>query len=157
MVFFGPTLLWLRTVPRRYEEEINEILHKFDDWPPPNERRRPHRTESPRRAQSVGLGQLLEQISPPQIMGIGLLVVLAGVLMHFGAQKGMGVSYMLGTYATALGALVLLAGYLMAVVRGGSGGLGRRPHVWRGEVIDLRPANRGLAYWWWRLRRRPGR
>ena len=48
--------------------------------------------------------------------------------------------------------LVLFTGYIMAVVRGGSGGLGRRPHVWRGEVIDLRPGGRGLAYLWWRLR-----
>ena len=76
----------------------------------------------------------------------------AGLLLRFSVRMGVVMGVLLGTYATVIGFLVLFTGYIMAVVRGGSGGLGRRPHVWRGEVIDLRSGGRGLAYWWWRLR-----
>ena len=70
---------------------------------------------------------------------LGLAIVAASVPFH-------------QPLLIVIGFLVLFTGYIMAVVRGGSGGLGRRPHVWRGEVIDLRPGGRGLASWWWRLR-----
>ncbi|HLQ34168.1 MAG TPA: hypothetical protein VK457_15895 [Chloroflexota bacterium] len=141
-------------MPKRYEEEINEILHKFDDWPPPNERGQRPRREQPRRTEPlIGFGQFFEHIGPPQLMAIGLLLILAGVVLHYGAQVGVAIGVGLGRYATAIGFLVLLAGYIMAVARGGGLGLHRAQHTWRGEVIDLRPSNRGLAYWWWRLRR----
>ncbi|HEX6511636.1 MAG TPA: hypothetical protein VF157_05010 [Chloroflexota bacterium] len=148
-------------MPKRYEEEINEILHKFDDWPPPsNDRGRRPRSEPPRRKDPlIGFGQFFEHIGPQQIMLLGLAMILAGVVLHFSYRAGVVMGAGLGTYATLIGFLVLFAGYLLAVVRGGSGGsLHRGQQVWRGQVIDLRPSNRGLGYWLWRLRanrRRP--
>ncbi len=135
-------------MPRRYEEEINEILHKFDDWPPNDRGSRPRREPSqrpPSAAPSMNFG-------PQQIMVIGLALILAGVLLHFTDRAGLMIGFGLGTYATAIGFLVLFGGYLLAIIRGGSSGRGPGQKVWRGRVVDLRPSNRGLAYWWWRLR-----
>jgi hypothetical protein len=139
-------------MPKRYEEEINEILHKFDDWPAPNDRGRRPRQEPPRRKDpQTGFGSFFESMGPQQLMVIGLALILAGVLLRFGVR--MGVEVGIGTYATAVGFLVLLAGYVMAVLRGGSGrGVRQGGHMWRGEVIDLHPSNNGLTYWWWRFR-----
>jgi len=141
-------------MPKRYEEEINEILNKFDgDWPPPNDRRRP-RSEPPRgHAQPTGFGQFFEHLGPEQLMAVGLVLILAGVVLHFSSvYLGVVAPSGIGTYATAIGVLVLLAGYALAIVRGGGGGLGQGQHFWRGQVVDLHPSNRGLGYWWWRLR-----
>jgi len=140
-------------MPKRYEEEINEILHKFDDWPPPNDRGRRPRQEPPHRSnRPTGFGSFFESIGPQQLMAIGLVLILVGVVLRFGYRMGVDVG--IGVYATALGFLILLAGYILAVVNGGSGlgGLRRGQKVWRGEVIDLRPANSGFGYWWWRFR-----
>lgn len=139
-------------MPKRYEEEINEILHKFDDWPPPNERGRRPRQEPPRRKDpQAGSGSFFESMGPQQLMAIGLALILIGVLLRFGTRLGVDVG--IGTYATAIGFLMLLVGYVMAVMRGGSG-RSMRPgqKMWRGEVIDLRARNNGMAYWWWRFR-----
>lgn len=134
-------------MPRRYEEEINEILNKFDgDWPPPSDKRRAR--PEPRRPGP----SLAERVGPEQLMLFGLVLVLVGVLIHFSYRLGVVAPAGIGTYATAIGVLLLLAGYVLAIVRGGSGGLGRGQHFWRGRVVDLRPANRGLSYWWWRVR-----
>jgi hypothetical protein len=143
-------------MPKRYEEEINEILHKFDDdWPPPNDRR--PRYEPPRGNDFfTSLGSFFESFGPSQLMVTGLGLILLGVVLRFGYRWGIDGGF--GGYATILGVLVLFAGYLLAVVRGGSPGFHRSQHVWRGQVIDLRPNNRGLSYWLWRLRanrRRP--
>ena len=141
-------------MPRRYEEEINEILNKFDgDWPPPNERRRP-RPEPPHRNQPpAGFGQLFEHLGPQQVMAFGLLLILVGVVLRFGPLQGLVAPLNIGGYATTIGVLLLVGGYILAVVRGGSGGgLGRGQHFWRGQVVDLRPSQRGLGYWWWRVR-----
>src|SRR2546428_1940430 len=114
-----PTLLWLRIMPKRYEEEINEILHKFGDWPSPNERRQRPRSEAPRRSQPpLGLGDFFQGLGAQQLMGIGLLLILAGLLLRFSVRMGVVMGIMLGTYATAIGFLVLFTGYIMAVVRG---------------------------------------
>jgi hypothetical protein len=138
-------------MPKRYEEEINEILHKFDDWPPSDRGSRP-RQEAPRRPAPRPSVSLLDHFGPQQIMVLGLAFILAGVVLHFSDRAGLLIAFGLGTYATAIGFLVLLFGYILAVVRGGGGGLGRGQHFWRGHVVDLRPNNRGPAYWWWRLR-----
>jgi hypothetical protein len=139
-------------MPKRYEEEINEILHKFDnDWPPPNERR--PRSEPPRGNDTfTAFGRFFESFGPSQLMLAGLALILLGVILRFGGSRGLDIGLGVGGYATILGVLVLFAGYLMAVVRGGSPGFGRSQHMWRGQVVDLRPNNRGLGYWLWRLR-----
>jgi hypothetical protein len=136
-------------MPRRYEEEINEILNKFDgDWPPPSDKRRAR--PKPRHANP----QLTPHIGAEQVMVLGLALILAGVLLRFSFRLGVVAPAGIGAYATAIGVLLLVAGYVMAIVRGGigGGGLGRSQHFWRGEVVDLRPSNRGLGYWWWRFR-----
>ncbi|HLG72340.1 MAG TPA: hypothetical protein VK009_18135 [Chloroflexota bacterium] len=143
-------------MPKRYEEEINEILHKFDDWPPSDRGSRPR--EAPRR--TAPRVNPMDHIGPQQVMVLGLALILAGVLLHFSAphlsdRAGLVAGFSLGTYATAVGFLVLLFGYILAVIRGGSSGgvrLGRNQQFWRGQVVDLRPSNRGLSYWFWRLR-----
>jgi hypothetical protein len=137
-------------MPKRYEDEINEILHKIDDWPPPDRAQRT-RPEAPRRGNAPAPS--FAQVGPQQLMALGLVLILLGAALHFSYRLGVPMGVVLGTYGTALGVLVLLGGYILAVIRGGSGGWGRRPHVWRGEVIDLRPSSRGFTYWWWRLRR----
>src|SRR5207248_1298953 len=148
VVFFALLEQWLRAVPRRYEEEINEILNKFEgDWPPANKRQQP-RHEAPRRGASAGAA--FATIGPPQLMLIGLGLIFLGVLLRYGGRLGLQVGF--GGYATLVGVLLLFAGYLLAVVRGGSLGVSPRQQMWRGEVIDLRPNNRGLGYWFWRLR-----
>jgi hypothetical protein len=140
-------------MPKGYEEEINEILNKFDgDWPPPGDKRRP-RSEPPRRNDPLtGFGQFFEHVGPEQLMAFGLLLILAGVVVHFSSRLGVVAPFGIGTYATAIGVLVLFAGYVLAIIRGGGGGLGRGQHFWRGQVVDLRPGSRGLGYWWWRFR-----
>ena len=146
-------------MPKRYEEEINEILHKFDDWPP-SDRGKRARQEAPRRAARPGSGQMLGGVGYQQLMLVGLALVLAGFVLQLGERRGLAIVFDLGVYATALGFLALAAGYILAIVRGsGVAGVGRGQHFWRGKVIDLRPGNRGLGYWWWRIRsgRRPGR
>ena len=141
-------------MPKRYEEEINEILHKFDDWPPPNDGGRRPRQEPPKRnAPQTGFGSFFESMGPPQLMAIGLMLILVGVLLRFGYRFG--IDSGVGGYATALGVVVLLVGYVMAVMRGGTGTLNfrRGQQMWRGRVIDLRPNNGGgVNYWWWRFR-----
>src|SRR5712691_5876426 len=80
-----PTLLWLRIMPKRYEEEINEILHKFDDWPPPSDRGPRPRRDAPRPPKRpTGLAAFFETMGPPQLMAIGLVLILLGVLLRFG-------------------------------------------------------------------------
>jgi hypothetical protein len=140
-------------MPKRYEEEINEILHKFDDWPPPKDGGRRPRSEPPRRSdRPVSYGTFFGGVGAQQLMLLGLLLILAGVILHFSYRFGVPGGVGLASYATAIGFLVLLAGYIMAIVSGGSGSLPRGKHVWRGQVVDLRPSRGGLAYWWWRLR-----
>lgn len=137
-------------MPKRYEEEINEILHKFDDWPPPDNRGRRPRQEPPRRNDTrTAFGFFFEHIGPQQLMALGLVIILIGVVLRFGYRAGLDIG--VGVYATAAGVLLLIVGYVMAVVRGG-GSFGHPQRMWRGQVIDLHPSNRGLAYWWWRLR-----
>ena len=136
-------------MPKRYEEEINEILHKFDDWPPPDKRTRRPRQEPPRRDNTVtAFGGFFEHLGPQQLMALGLALILAGVVLRFGIRMGLDAT--IGTYATLAGFLLLLAGYVMSVLRGGS--LGHRQSMWRGQVVDLRPSNRSAGYWLWRLR-----
>ncbi len=138
-------------MPKRYEEEINEILHKFDDWPPPPSGRRPQQGPPRRPNPNTTLWQFFDHLGPQQLMAVGLVLIALGVVLRFGYRFGMDVG--IGGYTTTAGFVLLLAGYLMAVMRGGSlRGLGRHQQVWRGRVIDLPPAGRGLAYWWWRLR-----
>lgn len=139
-------------MPKRYEEEINEILHKFDDdWPPPNGRQRPRYEPPHGKDPLTAFGHFFESFGPSQLMLAGLVLILVGVVLHYGSARGLNVG--LGGYATVLGMLVLFAGYLLAVVRGGSPSVHRGgQHMWRGQVIDLRPNNRGLGYWLWRLR-----
>src|SRR6185437_3935839 len=113
-------------MPKRYEEEINEILHKFDDWPPSDRGSRP-RQEAPRRA--APRVNPLDHFGPQQVMVLGLALILAGVVLHFGGahfsdRAGLSVGLGLGTYATAIGFLVLLFGYILAVARGSGGGAG---------------------------------
>jgi hypothetical protein len=142
-------------MPKRYEEEINEILHKFDDWPPPsNDRGRRPRSEPPKRNnRPVSHGSFFGGAGAHQLMLLGLLLILAGVVMRFTYRFGVIGGVTLGGYAVAIGFLVLLAGYIMAVAAGGgSNGLRRGQHMWRGQVVDLRPSSGGLAYWWWRFR-----
>ncbi|MFI5268408.1 MAG: hypothetical protein ACHQ7M_13625 [Chloroflexota bacterium] len=136
-------------MPKRYEEEINEILNKFDgDWPPPNGKRRARPPEPPHTGPSF-----FEYIGPEQLMAFGLLLILAGVVLHFSSRLGVAAPFGIGTYTTAIGVLVLVAGYVLAIIRGGGGvGLGKGQHFWRGQVVDLHPSNRGLGYWWWRFR-----
>src|SRR5437588_500623 len=134
-------------MPRRYEEEINEILNKFDgDWPPPKQRQQARR-EAPRRGASAGA--VFETLGPSQLMLIGLVLIFLGVLLRYGYRWGLQVGF--GGYATLIGVLLLFAGYLLAVVRCGGGVVGPGQQVWRGQVIDLRPNNKGFAYWLWRL------
>jgi len=142
-------------MPKRYEEEINEILHKFDDWPPPDSRARRPRSEPPRGSdQQTTFAPFFEHIGPQQLMVLGLLLILVGVLMRFSYRFGIDLSF--GVYAVMLGLALLLAGYILAVIRGGSsrgdGSVRPGQTVWRGQVIDLRPSNRGLGYWFWRFR-----
>ena len=146
-------------MPKRYEEEINEILHKFDDWPPPDNRARRPRQEPPRNTGGqTAFGQFFDHVGPQQVMALGLVLILAGAALRYLSH---GVNGQLGVYAVLIGFLVLLGGYIMAVVRGagGAGHLGPGQKLWRGQVIDLRPSNRGVGYWFWRmrtnLRRRP--
>jgi hypothetical protein len=139
-------------MPRRYEEEINEILGKYD-WPADNRARRT-RPEPAHRGQALGgFSQFFAHFGPQQIMACGLVLVVVGIALRFADRFTFGLD-MLGTYATGLGVLILLFGYILAVVRGGSGPavFGRRQTIWRGQVVDLRPSNRGLGYWLWRWR-----
>ncbi|HLY65752.1 MAG TPA: hypothetical protein VKU60_09485, partial [Chloroflexota bacterium] len=134
-------------MPKRYEEEINEILHKFDDWPPQNERGQRPRFEPPPHGNDplTAFGQFFEHIGPQQLMAVGLLLIFVGVALRFAYRVGVDVG--ISGYATVLGVLLLLAGYILAVVRGGSGGIGGvkgGQHMWRGQVVDLRPSNGGL-------------
>jgi len=140
-------------MPKRYEEEINEILHKFDDWPPADKRARRPRSEPPRGSDKPPtFDRFFDHIGPQQIMAVGLVLILLGVLLRFSLRFGIDLSF--GVYTVVLGLALLLAGYLMAVIQGGSGRGSVHPGqtVWRGQVIDLRPSNRGLGYWFWRFR-----
>ena len=146
-------------MPRRYEDEINEILGKYD-WPSDNRARRPQYGQPTRRSEPLaGIGDFLAHFGGQQLMLFGLILIVVGALLHFGDSLGMGAR--IGTDATGIGFLVLLGGYILAVVKGPSGlGTGRHQAFWRGQVVDLRPSNRGLGYWLWRLRanlRRPRR
>jgi hypothetical protein len=139
-------------MPRRYEEEINEILGKYD-WPADGRARRA-RAEPPRPAEPrVGVGEFFAHFGPQQIMASGLVLILVGIVLRFADRFAFGLD-LLGMYATAIGVLVLLFGYILAVIRGGGGPVvgGRRQTIWRGRVVDLRPSNRGLGYWLWRWR-----
>lgn len=134
-------------MPKRYEEEINEILHKFD-WPPAHRGRGQSPQRSPRHDDVFSaVGRLFGGFSPNQLMALGLVLIVAGAVIHF-LRLGLGVP--LGSYATLVGVLAVLAGYIMAVTAGGRR-LGPRQRTWRGQVIDLPPRSRGLGYWWWRF------
>ncbi|MDE3076903.1 MAG: PrgI family protein [Chloroflexota bacterium] len=136
-------------MPKRYEEEINEILHKFDDWPPPPRGRGRSQRRPPRQDDFLGaVGRLFGGFSPNQLMALGLILIVAGAVIHF-LRLGLGVA--LGSYATLVGVLALLAGYILALAGGWR--LAPRQRTWRGQVIDLQPRGRGLDYWWWRLTR----
>ena len=138
-------------MPRRYEEEINEILGKYD-WPADSHARRP-RSEPPRPAEPrAGMGDFFGHFGAQQIMACGLVIILVGIVLRFADRFTFGLD-MLGMYATAIGVLVLLFGYILAVLRGGGPvAAGRQQTIWRGQVVDLRPSNRGLGYWLWRWR-----
>ncbi|MGH2469935.1 MAG: hypothetical protein ACRDGF_07665, partial [Chloroflexota bacterium] len=110
-------------MPKRYEEEINEILHKFD-WPPPGAAR--PRGKGPARGGRPSGGS---SISPNQLMALGLIFILAGAAIHL---LGLASGVALGTYATWIGVLVLLGGYIMAVTSGRGGRLPGRS-TWRGS------------------------
>src|SRR5947209_7756829 len=101
-------------MPKRYEEEINEILNKFDgDWPPPKERQRA-RQEPPRRP--AASGAFFDSLGPSQLMFAGLVLIFLGIVLRYAARFSPELGF--GGYATLIGALVLFAGYLLAVIRG---------------------------------------
>lgn len=134
-------------MPKRYEEEINEILHKFDDWPPSGGRGQA--PTPPRRNTPTAFEQFFSSFSAYKLMLLGLLLVLLGLGAHV---LGAGLTGSVGSYATAAGALMLLVGYALAVTNSRRGGARvPRQKMWRGEVIDLPPRGRGLDYWWWRF------
>jgi hypothetical protein len=136
-------------MPKRYEEEINEILHKFDDWPP-KDRGRAHQAP-PRQPNRPTNFNMFEGVGPGQIMVVGLLLIAAGLILR---MLGLRLVYGLESYIGLLGLLLLTAGYVAAVLKGfskGPGGPKRNQRMWRGHVVDMRPTNRGLGYWWWRF------
>ena len=110
-------------MPQKYEREIDEILRRFDDWPP----RRPRR----RRAMSIGawrsrLPSVHLRMSPTMLFVACIALALLGYLIR-PIVPSLAMPLSLLGLAAFIGALVL------SLTRSRS----QRPSMWRGRPLQL--------------------
>jgi hypothetical protein len=142
-------------VPKRYEDEIRDILKGLDDFP--GEVR-------PRRRWSMpAFGGLRGRfvLDPQRIMGGALILMLFAWILRAPWMTGYPWLIQAAGYIS-LFSIVLFVVALVMLVRGGTFG-GRQlytPNRWRGQVIEM-PRRGGpinaLRMWWRRLRTRLSR
>lgn len=140
-------------MPKRYEDEIRDLLRGMNEFPGEQRRRRRWRFPS----LGTGTGRPLAHLDAHRIMGGALILMLsAWILRGPWAVSSPWIVAMAGYISLA--SIVLFVVALIMLVRGGSfsRGLGTTSGEtrWRGQVIHL-PRQGGpmhaLRVWWRRL------
>ncbi|MDP6823557.1 MAG: hypothetical protein QF554_09720 [Dehalococcoidia bacterium] len=103
-------------MPRRYEKEIEEIIDRDD-----RRARRAERVQKVTRRVSVSKSQMT--FSSGNVMLIGVVLIVVGLILKS-----------LFAPLAAIGALLLVVGYVMYFTRSRRGPYQKR---WRGEVVDF--------------------
>lgn len=129
-------------MPKKYEDEIREILKGMDDVPGSAPRRTPD--DGPRRAprQPAGRGPTIPSLSlsfnPQRMMGFALILFLLSWIMQGPWARGFPLLFLLAGYVSLAGTVLFVVA-LIAMLRAGGRfrGLGRQEQRWRGQVIYL--------------------
>jgi hypothetical protein len=126
----------LTAVPKKYEDEIREILKGLDDVPADARRQGPR--QGPR--QPVRRGPSLPSLSfnPQRIMGLALILFLFAWIMQGPWSRGFPEVYRLAGYVSLTGTVLFVVA-LIAMLRAGGRlrGIGGGQPRWRGQVIYL--------------------
>jgi len=130
-------------MPKKYEDEIREILKGMDDLPGDGPRRpAPPTPAKPSRAPSFQSPFRNLTRNPQQLMGGALILILFAWIMQGPWARGFPEVYRLAGYISLAGiALFIIALIMLLRARGtfgGPGGIGAsREQRWRGQVIYL--------------------
>jgi hypothetical protein len=145
-----------RERPDRLEREINEILEKIDQFPPPAE---PPRRVTPKRlggARSAfssgthGVTRELARVSLSQLMLLAFVLMLASLFL-----RSVPFAWPWLLYA---GLVLFVTSFVLMAVSGGRGassGGGGQQQYWRGRPVsyDSDSLSRRMRRWWGRQRR----
>jgi hypothetical protein len=137
-------------VPKRYEDEIRDILKGLNEFPGEAPRRQRRRWSPP------SLGSV--RLDPQRVMGGALILMLFAWILRGPWNSSFPWLVSAAGYISLI-SIVLFVVALVMLVRGGSFGRGQMstPSRWRGQVIEM-PRRGGpltsLRQWWQRLRAR---
>jgi len=131
-------------MPKRYEDEIREILKGFDDEPADRSRRPSSGPSTPTpirgRGQSAPPTSRFSprSINPQQVMGFALILILFAFVMQGPWARGFPTVFFLAGWISLAGTILLIAAFL-ALLLGNRrlGGAGAQEQRWRGQVIYL--------------------
>ena len=132
-------------MPKKYEQEIDEILRRFDDWPP---RRRQRWRGSSLRAWTAWLRSAAAylEVTPTRLLVASMILVLVGYLLRLVAPGLAGPVSLLGLAAF----IAALVGSVIQRRR-----RWRQPAGWRGRSLQVAtPTWWDALRWRWRLWRR---
>ena len=137
-------------VPKRYEDEIRDILKGLNEFPGEAPRRQRRRWSPP------SLGRV--RLDPQRVMGGALILMLFAWILRGPWNSSFPWLVSAAGYISLI-SIVLFVVALVMLVRGGSFGRGQMStsNRWRGQVIEM--PRRGspltsLRQWWQRLRAR---
>ena len=137
-------------VPKRYEDEIRDILKGLNEFPGEAPRRQRRRWSPP------SLGRV--RLDPQRVMGGALILMLFAWILRGPWNSSFPWLVSAAGYLSLI-SIVLFVVALVMLVRGGSFGRGQMstPNRWRGQVIEM--PGRGspltsLRLWWQRVRAR---
>ena len=135
-------------MPKRYEDEIRDILKGLNEFPGGPRRQR-------RRWSPPSLGRV--RLDPQRVMGGALILMLFAWILRGPWNSSFPWLVSAAGYISLI-SIVLFVVALVMLVRGGSFGRGQMstPNRWRGQVIEMpgRGAPHVPAQWWQRLRAR---
>ena len=132
-------------MPKKYEDEIREILRGMDDVPGDGPRRRARRRP---RMPSLGLSNL--QLDSHRLMGGALILILFAWIMRGPWSGGFPLINQWAGYVSLAGTVLFIVAIVaMLRARGTFAAMGPREKRWRGQVIYLP----GSEPWHLRLRR----
>ncbi len=135
-------------MPKKYEDEIREILKGMDDVPGDGARagdrgssRGPSRGASGRAGRPTFRAPSFPAIrfDPQRIMGLALILILLGWIMQGPWARGFRDIFVLAGYVSLAGTILLVVA-LIALLRASGwfqGTFGRPAQRWRGQVIYL--------------------
>jgi hypothetical protein len=135
-------------MPKKYEDEIRDILRDMDKrFPSENGARR--RQTAPRL--SMPRWDALRNINPQKLMGGALILLLFGWIMRGPWSWGFPEMSRLAGYISMVGIVLVVVSLILLVRAGSFGSAGPsvyREKRWRGQVINM--PRRGGLLWTWR-------